>query len=105
MRFLAYDPDNCAEDDAHEIEALDAEDAAEEYANSSDRRSFEYTYARNGGTVMVRAKGFDEPWVRFEVSGRTVPVYHATRATDHPSNASGGHEPRQRREEPTDDAR
>lgn len=78
MRFLAYDPDNCTEDDAHEIEALDAEDAAEQYAESSDRQSAEYTYAREGGVVMVRAKGFDEPWVRYEVTGESVPQYHAT---------------------------
>lgn len=75
-RFYAYDPDNGDADDARAFDALDAGDAAEQYAEAADHRSAEYRYASEGGVVMVRAEG-SETWVRYAITGEAVPVYHA----------------------------
>ena len=66
------------EDDAHEIEASDAEQAAEDFAEWDDMRSADYLFVRgNEAVVHVQGKESGSPVCRFRVSGEAVPSYTA----------------------------
>lgn len=77
--FLVWETDGGRpEEDAREVQAFDAKEAAEDYAEETDRGG-DYTVI--GGaemTVLVRRK--DDPDAepkRFVVTGETVPQYSA----------------------------
>jgi hypothetical protein len=78
--FLLWRPENGETiADAREVEAHDAEDAAEDWAEYDDSYSVEYMIVRgNDATVCVRERdNQDAPVQTFVVSGKTVPQYTA----------------------------
>lgn len=78
--FLVWSDDE-TDDDAREVRAADAEEAAEDYAEWDDMNSAEYTILKGSEvTVNVCPKGGGET-VRFVVSGEAVPQYTAREAT------------------------
>jgi hypothetical protein len=75
--FLVWRPENGeTEEDAREVEALDAETAAEDFAEWDDSQG-DYTIVRGSdATLHVRPRdGGDVE--RFQVSGEAVPQYSA----------------------------
>lgn len=77
--WLCWEPDQGGtEEDAHEVEAYDAEQAAEDYAEWSDINSADYTILRgSGATICVRGREPGAPVERYVVTGETVPEYTA----------------------------
>lgn len=76
MKFAVWSPDlGSTEDDAREIEAFDAESAAEKWADREDCESADYWIVR-GTPAKVCVREGDK--VRtFTVHGETVAAYHA----------------------------
>lgn len=83
---------NCGETrrDSRIVRDVDAEDAAEEFAEKDDRESADYTFVRNGGgeVTMQRctrngAYVLGPPFV-VHLEVETVPVYRALRAPAKP---------------------
>ena len=75
-KFMVWSPDHgSTEDDAREIEAHVAWDAAQQWADNDDSESADYSIVRgNNAKVCVR----DGDRVRtFDVSGETVAQYTA----------------------------
>lgn len=77
-RYVVWCPDHCeSEDDARAIEAHDAEDAAEKWAEKDDCESAEYAIV-GGDAVEVRVRDVESAAMSaFEVSGESIPSYHA----------------------------
>ena len=68
------------EDDARTFAALDAQDAAQEWADWEDRTSAEYLIV--GGTDReVHVRGPDGQVTRWLVSGRSEAAYYAREVT------------------------
>lgn len=85
-RYKVWSPDHgSVEDDATEIEAADAEDAAKEWAERDDCNSADYLIVR-GNDALVHVRAPDGSLHRFMVSGESVPVYRA-RALSEGDNA------------------
>jgi len=77
--FLVWCPDMGAErEDASEIEAHDAESAAQEWAEEEDCYSAEYSIVSGRETPVVCVAEGDGPEQQFRVSGEAVPQYYAT---------------------------
>ena len=79
-KFLLYWPEGGeGPEDAVTRTALDAEDAATEWAEAHDARG-DYDIVRGySATVMVAAEGTDD-WRPFRVHGESVAVYRAEEA-------------------------
>lgn len=78
--WLVWRPeDGEVEADAREIEAHDAEQAAEDFAEWDDTNSAEYAIVKGqDATVLVREKcSVFGPTRRFQVRGEAVPSYSA----------------------------
>jgi len=75
-RFWAWDPENQEPADARLLEAVDAEHAAELFAERDDYESAEFGYANDGGRVRVR----DENGAvqTFSITAEARPTYTAT---------------------------
>jgi hypothetical protein len=59
------------------VYADDAQDAAEVFAECSDRDSAEYSFMKYSGEVMVAPLDNSAEPLRFAVEGEAVPTYHA----------------------------
>lgn len=80
--WLVWEHDgNRDEEDAREVQAHEADDAAEAYAEAADSEG-EYLFLDSGGVeVRVRRKGGDGPPLRFTVWGESVPTYRTRAVT------------------------
>ena len=72
--WMVYDPNEGDESDAVEVEAWDAEDAAQFYAEDADVKSGEGWSERR--EVWVRKAG-DAVWVKVVVYGEATVTYSA----------------------------
>lgn len=80
--YLLWRPENDETiDDAREVLAFDAEEAAEDWAANDDTQSADYSIVRgNEATVCVRLKDDESaPVETFVVYGESVPQYSAQR--------------------------
>jgi len=68
------------EDDAREVRASDAEQAAEDFAEWDDSQSAEYSIAR-GNEALISVRGPDGSLSTFKVEGEYVPHYIARETT------------------------
>lgn len=77
--FFVWCPEQGSErDDACEIEAHDAESAAEKWAEEDDADSAEYMIFRGSEKPTVCVAEGDGPEQRFIVRGESLPCYYAT---------------------------
>ena len=77
--FLVWCPEMGTErEDACEIEAFDAEDAAKEWADKEDCYSAEYSIVSGRDTPVVCVAEGDGLAQSFRVSGEAVATYYAT---------------------------
>lgn len=84
-KWLVYDPDCGDVDDAREIHAYDAEDAAEKFCDLSDCGSAEYEYLMDGGcdlVIVMPGEGNEGEGGRFCVSAESRPSYSARSRND-----------------------
>lgn len=76
--YLVWRPDMGAErDDACEIEAYDAQSAAQTWAEEEDSYSAEYSIVSGRDTPIVCVAEGDGQAKEFRVSGEAVPRYYA----------------------------
>jgi hypothetical protein len=78
--WRVFDADYCEEEDAKEVCARDAKDAAIKYADRFDSDHHEYGILQHGITVTVI--GPDGARTRFNLTGESVPSYWAEEVTD-----------------------
>ena len=83
--YKVYDPDTMSECDAEEFAATSPDNAAEEFAESSDGMDGECSEER---TVMVAEVGSDE-WRRFEVRSEVTVQYRATEIEQQAESGGG----------------
>ena len=81
--FLVWCPDMGSErEDACEIEAIDAESAAQDWAEGEDCNSAEYSIVSGRQTPVVYVAELNKPAQMFVVSGEAVPAYYARPAQE-----------------------
>ncbi len=81
--FLVWCPDMGSErEDAYEIKAVDAESAAQEWAEEEDSYSAEYSIVSGRETPVVHVAEINKPAQIFVVSGEAVPAYYARPAQE-----------------------
>lgn len=74
MQFIVWNEDK-GEDNAVTIDAGDAEEAAESWAEQDDWKSAEYAICAGRSTPTVSVRDPDGKVARFKVEGETVPSY------------------------------
>ena len=75
--WRVWRPDESAtEDDAREVEAFDAAQAAEDYAEWDDSQNADYAIV-NGSGALISVRGPDGSLATFKVTGEAVPQYTA----------------------------
>ena len=70
-------PDICGPDDWAEFRAIDAETAAEKWAELHDQESADYRIVGQHSTPQVEVKAEDGTLTRWEVKGEAVATYYA----------------------------
>lgn len=72
--------DDETEEEAREVYAFDAEEAAEDFAEVTDAEDSDYTIMNNGGGTVLCVRSAlvtNAPVERFRVFGESVPQYNA----------------------------